>query len=156
MNPDDLREPTYVELEITNSGNGYRLPTEAEWEYVCRAGSTTDFSCGSDGMLLRQYAVFRSVQIEQRGTFFPNQWGLFDMHGNAYEWCADRFVPYPTADLIDPVVTTGFYRVFRGGGFLDASESCRSAQRSGLAPWVAARGTGFRVVLPVEAGPPAR
>jgi formylglycine-generating enzyme required for sulfatase activity len=81
---------------------------------------------------------------------FPNSWGLFDMHGNAYEWCADRFAPYVTTDLVDPLVTSGFQRVFRGGGFLDAAESCRSAQRSALAPWVWGRGTGFRVALPAE------
>jgi formylglycine-generating enzyme required for sulfatase activity len=72
------------------------------------------------------------------------------MHGNAYEWCADRLVPYLTDDLVDPIVTSGFQRVFRGGCFLDASESCRSAHRSGLAPWVWGRGTGFRVALAAE------
>src|SRR5262249_17217969 len=69
-----------------------------------------------------------------------------------YEWCADRYAPYVTADLVDPVATAGFQRVFRGGCFLEAAESCRSAFRSGLAPWAWGRGTGFRVALPAEGG----
>jgi formylglycine-generating enzyme required for sulfatase activity len=150
LKADVSTEPDYEELEFSGQGNGYRLPTEAEWEYACRAGTTTEFCCGSDAMLLRQYAVFRSLQLERRATLFPNPWGLFDIHGNAYEWCADRYAPYVTADLIDPLGTSGIQRVFRGGCFLEAPESCRSAQRNGLAPWAWGRGTGFRVALPVD------
>jgi formylglycine-generating enzyme required for sulfatase activity len=156
LQPDDLREPQYEELEISGDGNGYRLPTEAEWEYACRAGTTSEFCCGADRLLLRQYAVFRSARLERRAMLFPNQWGLFDMHGNAYEWCADRYAPYVDADLIDPIVHSGWQRVFRGGSFLDAAESCRSANRNGLAPWVWARGTGFRVALSAEDNPTER
>ena len=138
----------YDDLEFTREANGYRLPTEAQWEYACRAGTRTAFCCGSDRGLLRQYAVFRGVHIEPRASQFPNGWGLFDMHGNVYEWCSDRFGMYPQRDTVDPPGGARDYRVFRGGGYLDSVESCRSATRGHMLPWHWAHETGFRVALP--------
>src|SRR5262245_11504078 len=107
-----------------------RPPTEAQWEYACRAGAWTTFCFGSDSHVLSKYAVFRSERIEPGATLLPNAWGLFDMHGNADEWCADWYASvYPKRELVDPVGNTGVQRVFRGGSHLDSPEWCRSAWR---------------------------
>jgi formylglycine-generating enzyme required for sulfatase activity len=142
------RQAEYDELEFTNQANGYRLPTEAQWEYACRAGTTTAYCCGSDTDQLRQYAVFRGLHFEPRASLFPNGWGLFDMHGSVFEWCNDRFGNYPFMDVVDPPGGKRDQRVFRGGGYLESAEACRSAERSQSVPFDWARETGFRVALP--------
>jgi len=123
----------------------YRLPTEAEWEYACRAGSKTAFSTGDalDGTQANLKGTILSV-----GTYPPNAWGLHDMHGNVAEWCLDWYGPYDAADQVDPVGRSdGDARVVRGGNFLMGNARfCRSANRSGQLPEDPGRATGFRVV----------
>ncbi len=137
----------------------YRLPTEAEWEYACRAGTTTLFYTG-DTLAPDQANIGVAKDGKQKlttttpvGRYPPNPWGLFDMHGNVLEWCLDWFGPYDGAAQTDPVGrANGYARVARGGSFLIAGNDknnarfCRSANRSGFLPDDANRHTGFRVV----------
>jgi formylglycine-generating enzyme required for sulfatase activity len=125
----------------------YRLPTEAEWEYACRAGTTTPFSSGET--LAPEQANFKSAKAVPVGTFAPNPWGLHDLHGNVAEWCLDWYGPYEEGAQADPVGRAdGIARVTRGGSFLMGSPRyARSANRSGQLPEDATRATGFRVVL---------
>ena len=127
----------------TKEGQTYRLPTEAEWEYVCRAGSTTRYFFGDDPTKLAEYAWFwdkgdkSKWQTHPVGRKKPNSWGLYDMHGNVWEWCGDWYgedfyAKSPTDDPAGP--TTGSVRVYRGGGWNLAASSCRSASRYGYRP----------------------
>ena len=102
---------------LVPSGTGYRLPTEAEWEYACRAGTTTEFASGSDEEILRKYAVFQASRAASGGSKLPNGWGLFDMHGNVWEWCWDGYGQYDVkSPAVDPTGAVGVpYRVIRGG-----------------------------------------
>jgi formylglycine-generating enzyme required for sulfatase activity/tRNA A-37 threonylcarbamoyl transferase component Bud32 len=112
---------------------GYRLPTEAEWEYACRAGTVTPFSFGSDRRLLSQYGWFQENAGRSPsgwGKLRPNFFGLFDLHGNAVEWCHDRYVGYDPMPAIDPLGDReSKYRVYRGGAWTAGSRLCRSADR---------------------------
>ena len=121
----------------------YRLPTEAEWEYACRAGTTTPFYCGEtistgqanyDGDFT--YGNGRKGAHRGKttpvGSFPPNPWGLYDMHGNVWQWCQDWLGDYPHKDVVDPRgPPTGVTRVMRGGSFSQKPEDCRSAKRNG-------------------------
>jgi formylglycine-generating enzyme required for sulfatase activity len=140
-------------------GKAYRLPTEAEWEYACRAGSTTTYHTG-DALTVEQANIGWSADGKQKittvavGRYKANAWGLHDMHGNVAEWCLDWYGPYDAADQVDPAGRAdGYARVVRGGSYLIPSRStnsaryCRSANRSGRLPEDADRATGFRVVL---------
>jgi formylglycine-generating enzyme required for sulfatase activity len=133
--------------------NGYRLPTEAEWEYACRAGTTTTFNTGdnftsNDGNYDGTYSYNKNpVGIYRQtttpgGTFAPNAWGLYDMHGNVYEWCWDWYAPYNSATQ---AANTGG-RVVRGGSWYSAPRYLRSGNRAYVAPGVQAYYIGFRVV----------
>jgi formylglycine-generating enzyme required for sulfatase activity len=124
-------------------GRKFRLPTEAEWEYACRAGSRTRFYYGDDPneSELSQYAWWwgnSDSQTHPVGQKKPNAWGLHDMHGNVREWCSDRFVimgNYKGAGSVDPTGSAsakGSFRVCRGGSWLEKPNSCRSASRGGL------------------------
>jgi formylglycine-generating enzyme required for sulfatase activity len=134
---------------------GYRLPTEAEWEYACRAGATSSRSFGDDAGYLRHYAVLAGGSAELPGLVGrkkPNDFGLFDMLGNAAEWCHDRFAPYPggengPAAAPDPQaeVLEAEPRVLRGGSFLDAPQRIRSAARDRASPGDRRETVGFRV-----------
>ena len=114
----------------------YRLATEAEWEYACRAGTTTAYSFGDDEKQLGEYAWFNgnSENVDEKyahkvGLKKPNPWGLRDMHGNVAEWCSDRY-GFKLAGGTDPVgPENGSDRVFRGGGWWCAPGICRSADR---------------------------
>ena len=119
----------------------YRLPTEAEWEYACRAGSTTPFSFGrcistdqanydGDNPLEGCAAgKFRGKKVPV-GSFSPNAWGLYDMHGNVREWCQDRYDDYSSDSVSDPEGPYNRpYRVSRGGSWCNYGRSCRSAAR---------------------------
>ena len=135
---------------------GYRLPTEAEWEYSCRAATLTSSYCGADWMLLANYAYF-NLDSDGRswpcGNLLPNDLGLFDMLGNLYEWCQDPwgdYIPGPVGVIVDRFnepdnVIQGKPRVLRGGGFVDVPGHLRSAQRSWNAPQNQLGVYGFRI-----------
>lgn len=132
----------------------YRLPTEAEWEYVARAGTTTRFSYGDDPgfALLGQYGWFGAISDEIThpvGTKLPNPWGLNDMHANVWEWCSDWYAgSYAGGNLVDPqgpALGLGLQRVIRGGSWKGLNRFCRSASRS--ASLIPGSNVGFRVVL---------
>jgi formylglycine-generating enzyme required for sulfatase activity len=128
----------------------YRLPTEAEWEYACRAGSQTRFSFGDDASQAREYAWYGANSEKQAhpvGCKKPNRWGLYDMHGNVFEWCGDWYGEYTSQNQIDPTgPNEGFARVFRGGFWEWAV--CGSAYRPGTdqSPSMYGR-LGLRVVM---------
>lgn len=127
--------------------DGYRLLTEAEWEYACRAGTRTRYSFGDDESKLGAWYSGNSGGFPRPvGTRQPNPWGLYDMHGNVWEWCWDWYGPYPSEPQIDPVgPPAGQYRVLRGGSFIvSGAESLRSAVRRRYKPVVRSRGDGFR------------
>ena len=136
------------EWRLVAAGTGYRLPTDAEWEYTCRAGTTTDFSIGSDVELLRKYAVFQGSHAAINGSKLPNGWGLFDMHGNVIEWCHDWYGVYDSNGVRNPLgPREGSGRVFRGGSWSDGASSCRSGSRHGVTPDIRGDFLGFRVAL---------
>jgi formylglycine-generating enzyme required for sulfatase activity len=126
---------------------GYRLPTEAEWEYACRSGSETRFSYGEPDDLLGKYAWFAansSGKSHPAGALRPNDLGLFDMHGNASEWCQDTFKG--TVGKDDSLrVNDAQDRVLRGGSFMDQAVNVRSAYRVGAVPTNRSNNMGFRV-----------
>lgn len=132
---------------------GGRLPTEAEWEYACRAGSKTRFCYGDDLSYaqLGEYAWYLGNSggaTHPLGQKKPNSFGLYDMHGNVYEWCSDWFAPYVNAQIVDPVgASSGQYRVCRGGGWIVNAWFCRSANRHTFSPDFRGIGLGFRVAL---------
>jgi serine/threonine protein kinase/formylglycine-generating enzyme required for sulfatase activity len=136
----------------------YRLPTEAEWEWACRAGTETAFSFGDSPTSLTEYAWGRSNSQDQPqpvGTKKPNPWDLFDMHGNAWEWCADEFAPYSAADAIDPLIQgegdSRTQRVLRGGCFWSVPLSdYRSAARRAWPEGLGYSESGFRIVREIE------
>jgi formylglycine-generating enzyme required for sulfatase activity len=140
-------------LNALNLGGTFRLPTEAEWEYAARAGSTTRFGFGEDPDfgLLQQHAWFYS-RAEGRshaiGLKKPNAWGLFDMHGNVWEWCSDWYAPYtddqPITDPKGP--NTGTDRIIRGGSWFNEPEALRSANRHRHPPDSRQTNLGLRVV----------
>jgi formylglycine-generating enzyme required for sulfatase activity len=133
-------------------GLPYRLPTEAEWEYACRAGTTTPFNTGFylPESISRGYAAFNKFEPADLtvGQSPPNKWGLYDMHGNVEEWCRDWYGPYKGGLEKDPVGRiNGDFKVIRGGSHSTVSYYLRSANRMGTIPddrqWL----TGFRIVL---------
>lgn len=138
---------------------GGRLPTEAEWEYACRAGTTTRYSFGDDASMLGDYAVYKDNKVgdgpSRVGTKMPNPWGLYDMHGNVPEWCMDSrdaVEGYPAAPteadaVVNPQVAEGQYRVYRGGGWYGEASLSRSAYRNFGMPDNVYSYAGFRVAF---------
>jgi formylglycine-generating enzyme required for sulfatase activity len=138
----------YCKWLSKKTGRFYRLPTEAEWEYACRAGTTTAYSFGDDPKKLGDYAVFfensenenQDAVYREVGTKKPNPWGLYDMHGNVAEWCTDAYSPdwykqfegkkVNWHDIIN-WPSKQHPRVIRGGGYESEAEECRSASRIG-------------------------
>jgi len=154
---------------LVPDADGYRLPTEEEWEYACRAGTMTMFNNGKD-TINHSEANFRpnslrnpedeeedeydenpdatpTGQTTTVGSYAPNAWGLYDMHGNVGEWCWDLYSTHPThPDYVDPA--WGYYRMSRGGGWLDYAAALRSAFRADISPNTGEPAQGFRVVRP--------
>jgi formylglycine-generating enzyme required for sulfatase activity/serine/threonine protein kinase len=132
-------------------GVPYRLPTEAEWEFACRAGNYGKFCFGNDVTKFEEYGwnVGRDPKpITQKQ---PNSFGLFDMHGNVWEWCYDKHGPYSISAVIDPIgPSDGFKRVMRGGSVLDKTIWSRSAYRYAKDPIDRCNNVGFRVAAPLD------
>ena len=164
----------YCKWLSAKTGRYYRLPTEAEWEYACRAGTKTTYSFGDDPSQLGEYAWFADNTGEGYalvGQKKPNPWGLHDMHGNVAEWVLDQHTPdgYPMDKLkaVNPLLVpkTLYPRVVRGGGWDKSAAACRSAAREGSdEDWISqdpqipvsiwfltdALHVGFRVVRPLN------
>ena len=129
--------------------DGYRLPTDAEWEYACRAGTTSEFVFGGDESLLPRFGYYFGNSKDRTwpgGSLLPSLWGLFDMYGNVWEWCADWYGGYAAAAMSeDPRgPADGSDRVYRGGCWFDVGE-CRSASRLSGTPSHGIGRVGFRV-----------
>ncbi|MGI6369644.1 MAG: formylglycine-generating enzyme family protein [Ignavibacteria bacterium] len=139
---------------------GCRLPTEAEWEYACRAGTTTPFNTGEHLTTSQanyngnypytggEYGEYREKTLPV-GSFAPNAWGLYDMHGNVWEWCSDWYGDYSSGSQTNPTgPEAGTFRVMRGASWFNIGQNCRSAYRRNLSPDERNEFTGFRIVLP--------
>ena len=191
-NPSQFKGDEYVWLPVENvswddcqgfcgkAGGGLRLPTEAEWEYACRAGTKTRFSFGADYADLWKYGNYcdksNTINLPWQdkdhddghdktapvGSFKANGWGLYDMHGNVWEWCQDWYGKdyYGKGENVDPSgpaaeAPSGSRRVLRGGGWRDRPRYCRSAVRLRLTPDLRYNFSGgLRVVVPVGPGLP--
>ncbi len=159
-----LNEPIYCDFQA----DGYRLPTESEWEYACRAGTTGSFSCDepdytSDNCVscdpgihpvLENYCVYCCNVPDMSapvGSKLPNPWNLFDMHGNVYEWCWDYYGEYPAGSVTDPTgAVSGDTRVRRGGAWYHCgARYCRSAYRHYVSANYRKYSLGFRIVQTV-------
>jgi formylglycine-generating enzyme required for sulfatase activity len=178
----DWLVPTW-DVEWNRSANGWRLPTEAEWEYACRAGTTTRYNTGdteNDLAAAAWYAKNSAIQVDDTdkqmlhpvGTKTPNEWDIYDMHGNVWEWCYDRYVANyddyaANAPVKDPIgADTGESRVIRGGAFNNTvnifeddgktlktnmggtspSDFFYSARRTQFEPSSRGQNNGFRIV----------
>ena len=148
------------------AGYAYTLPSEAQWEYACRAGTTTVYHWGDRFETGKcnvendpgsrddaNVAIFkrRGLPTDSTvpvGSFEANAWGLHDMHGNVWEWCSDWYGDYPNGNVTDPTgPTSGSYRVRRGGSWVNTATSARSAYRVWNSPGVRIHSLGFRVAL---------
>ncbi len=137
-----------------SDGWEYTLPTEAQWEYACRAGAETAFHFGDVAAELGEYAWFQE-NTSADDEDYPheaclkktNSWGFHDMHGNVFEWCRDRFVAMLPGG-IDPEVSAGdSLRVIRSSGFRNSAIDCRSARRGASSPSRQSYQAGFRLAL---------
>ena len=145
-------------LEKLSKGNKFRLPTEAEWEYACRAGSNTIFNTGND--ISDKLANFKATQKTefspkgnyighptQVGSYPANSWGLYDMHGNVWEWISDWYAPYSSEKVINPKgPLSGTTKVIRGGSWYFNAENAQSSFRKEHYPTTWGFSIGFRVV----------
>jgi len=145
-------------LNHKEGSDKYRLPTEAEWEYAARAGSRTAFAnggiselkCGYDANLdaMGWYCGNSGKRTHRVAGKKPNRWGLYDMHGNLWEWCQDRYEKnYPSGSVVDPTGPSSGSRVYRGGSWSHGARLIRSADRGGSRPDNRNNYLGFRLVL---------
>jgi formylglycine-generating enzyme required for sulfatase activity len=138
------------------TGKTYTLPSEAQWEYACRAGSQTRFCFGDSDSGLDAYAWYSGnsgSKTHPVGEKSPNAWGLHDMHGNVWEWCSDWDGPYSSGSVRNPTgPSDGSDRVLRGGGWGGSPQGCRSAYRYGYTPGDSYVFLGFRVLAVPAAG----
>ncbi len=169
----------YCHWLSSKTGHFYRLPTEAEWEYACRAGTTTAYSFGDDASKLGDYAWYEAnsdFKYQKCGKKKPNPWGLYDMHGNVTEWCLDQFDPNYYAQFEGKVetepwnkATKPYPHAVKGGSWDDEAGMCRSAARRGSERawkmqdpqlpksiwWLSdAQWVGFRMIRPLKVPPP--
>ena len=146
-----LRELNALEEARLPQNYQYRLPTEAEWEFACRAGTSTRFYCGDGDGALNDHAWYSANSRSQPhpiGEKKANGWGFHDMHGNVWEWCEDWYGPLPVGRVKDPHGPIfGTKRVFRGGSWGVAAARCRSAYRVWNLPSYKDYTVGFRVAL---------
>jgi formylglycine-generating enzyme required for sulfatase activity len=141
---DDVQE-FISKLNQSDNKYQYRLPTEAEWEYAARAGSTGDYAGDLDAMAW--YSNNSGNTTHPVGQKQANAWGLHDMHGNVWEWCQDWYGPYAEGVVTDPQgPSSGSYRVARGGGWPSPAQRCRSAYRGNAAPGARRNLLGSRLV----------
>jgi len=138
----------FIKKLNAKTAGGYRLPTEAEWEYACRAGTTTAYSFGDK--IMPSEANYNDSKVGKPmkvDSYDPNAFGLYNMHGNVWEWCEDWYAAYPKESVVDPKgPATGIYRVLRGGGFLTDDSSALSFGRIHLrTPDLRYDGMGFRL-----------
>ena len=141
------------ELKVAPVGYKFSLPTEAQWEYACRAGTATAYHFGDT--LTQQQANFGqdwdTAKTEEVGSYPANAWGLKDMHGNVWEWCADWYGDYPSGAVTDPTgAERGLLRVFRGGSWYVNAQYCRSAFRRNFIPASRFYNIGLRLSLVFE------
>jgi formylglycine-generating enzyme required for sulfatase activity len=134
------------------TGQQYSLPAEAQWEYACRAGGGGVYSFGDDPRLLDEYAWHYGNSDNQThpvGLKKPNAWGLYDMHGNVWEWCADLWSAqgYLPGDATDPIGKIGYTHILRGGCFYSDPQALRCAKRFGYNETNRFGSVGFRVVV---------
>jgi formylglycine-generating enzyme required for sulfatase activity/uncharacterized caspase-like protein len=135
-------------------GRLYRLPTEAEWEYACRAGTTTTYSFGNDESALGRYAWYdkNAWYIDEKFSHLvrqkqSNAFGLYDMHGNVWEWCSDCYAEYTSGSQVNPIgPESGVHRVYRGSSWRDSARNCRAATRNRDSPSLRLSILGFRPV----------
>jgi formylglycine-generating enzyme required for sulfatase activity len=145
-----------------SSSYKFSLPTESQWEYACRAGTTTPFNFGVElngdkancdgnypyGTETKGKYLEKTTVV---GSYAANSWGIYDMHGNVWEWCKDWSGAYPSGSVTDPTgAINGSYRVYRGGGWSIDAEYCRSALRILSTPSVRNDHLGARLVLVSE------
>ena len=138
-------------VKWNKNANGYRLPTEAEWEYACRAGTDTAYNTGSDKISndTGWYKDNNKNMVEPVGKKSANGWGLYDMHGNAWEWCWDWYGEYKKSDQRNPDgPVVGDYRVIRGGSWDSGARYLRSASRLYASPCNRYVFIGLRLVRP--------
>ena len=137
----------FIKKLNAKTNGGYRLPTEAEWEYACRAGTTTKYSVGDK--ITPKDANYRDSKIGEPvavGSYKPNAFGLYDMHGNVWEWCEDWHDDYPAGAVTDPKgPATGSVRVLRGGSFNFYVWNTRSSFRRNNSPTYRSSIVGFRL-----------
>lgn len=147
---------TFIDKLNVLTGRSFRLPTEAEWEYAARAGTTTRFYWGDDEdySVMKEYAWFKDNAFETDehyahivGQKKPNAWGLYDISGNVWEWCQDWYAYYPTGKHTDPKgPNEGDYKVLRGGSWFFYGGFSRSSRRDHYPPSVRSYEFGFRIV----------
>ena len=149
--PNDPCPDSFIGILRMKTGLSFDLPSDMQWEYACRAGTSSAFNNGEDGGL-EKLGCFSgnkgSGQHRRVGSYLPNLWGLYDMHGNVWEWCLDFFSENISG--LDGQVNTASarMRVPRGGGWTDGVGLCRSGMRNGVAPSGTYSHFGFRLVCP--------